>query len=130
MSLIIIGPVSTYASQLLAKGALGLYSLSPMIAGFFLAGVWQVAVMFGLHWAFIPIFINNISVLGYDPINAMLYCTVFAQTGAVMAVMLKTRNQELRSLSITATISGFLGITEPAIYGVNLPYKNHLLWLA
>ncbi|EAD2051039.1 PTS beta-glucoside transporter subunit IIBCA [Listeria monocytogenes] len=124
VSLIIIGPVSTYASQLLAKGALGLYSLSPMIAGFFLAGVWQVAVMFGLHWAFIPIFINNISVLGYDPINAMLYCTVFAQTGAVMAVMLKTRNQELRSLSITATISGFLGITEPAIYGVNLPYKK------
>lgn len=124
VSLIIIGPVSTYASQLLAKGALGLYSLSPMIAGFFLAGVWQVAVMFGLHWAFIPIFINNISVLGYDPINAMLYCTVFAQTGAVLAVMLKTRNQELRSLSITATISGFLGITEPAIYGVNLPYKK------
>ncbi|EMV4631154.1 PTS beta-glucoside transporter subunit IIBCA [Listeria monocytogenes] len=124
VSLIIIGPVSTYASQLLAKGALGLYSLSPMIAGFFLAGIWQVAVMFGLHWAFIPIFINNISVLGYDPINAMLYCTVFAQTGAVLAVMLKTRNQELRSLSITATISGFLGITEPAIYGVNLPYKK------
>lgn len=124
VSLIIIGPVSTYASQLLAKGALGLYSLSPMIAGFFLAGIWQVAVMFGLHWAFIPIFINNISVLGYDPINAMLYCTVFAQTGAVLAVMLKTRNKELRSLSVTATISGFLGITEPAIYGVNLPYKK------
>ncbi|PZG35875.1 PTS beta-glucoside transporter subunit IIABC [Listeria ivanovii] len=124
VSLIIIGPVSTYASQLLAKGALALYSLSPMIAGFFLAGIWQVAVMFGLHWAFIPIFINNISVLGYDPINAMLYCTVFAQTGAVMAVMLKTRNRELRSLSVTATISGFLGITEPAIYGVNLPYKK------
>ncbi|MBC1484251.1 PTS beta-glucoside transporter subunit IIBCA [Listeria sp. FSL L7-1509] len=124
VSLIIIGPVSTYASQLLAKGALGLYSLSPMIAGFFLAGIWQVAVMFGLHWAFIPIFINNISVLGYDPINAMLYCTVFAQTGAVLAVMLKTKNKELRSLSITATISGFLGITEPAIYGVNLPYKK------
>lgn len=124
VSLIIIGHVSTYASQLLAKGALALYSLSPMIAGFFLAGVWQVAVMFGLHWAFIPIFINNITVLGYDPINAMLYCTVFAQTGAVMAVMLKTRNQELRSLSVTATISGFLGITEPAIYGVNLPYKK------
>ncbi|MBN9975209.1 PTS transporter subunit EIIC, partial [Listeria monocytogenes] len=57
-------------------------------------------------------------------INAMLYCTVFAQTGAVLAVMLKTLNQELRSLSITATISGFLGFTEPAIYGVNLPYKK------
>ncbi|WP_239257077.1 PTS beta-glucoside transporter subunit IIBCA [Listeria ilorinensis] len=124
VALIVIGPVSTYASQLLADGALALYSLSPMVTGFLLAGIWQVAVMFGLHWAFIPIFINNISVLGYDPINAMLYCTVFAQTGAVMAVMLKTRDKELRSLSVTATISGFLGITEPAIYGVNLPHKK------
>ncbi|WP_099225233.1 PTS beta-glucoside transporter subunit IIBCA [Listeria costaricensis] len=124
VSLLVIGPISTYASQLLADGALGLYSLSPMIAGFLLAGIWQIAVMFGLHWAFIPIFINNITVYGFDPINAMLFCTTFAQTGAAMAVMLRTRDKELRSLSATATLSGLFGITEPAIYGVNLPYKK------
>src|SRR5699024_12876553 len=56
---IVIGPTSVYASELLAKGAMALYSLSPTITGLILAGIWQLAVMFGLHWAFIPIFLNN-----------------------------------------------------------------------
>ncbi|MEK4971243.1 PTS transporter subunit EIIC [Niallia sp. FSL R7-0648] len=124
LSFIIIGPVSVYASELLAKGAMAVYSLSPVIAGLLLAGIWQIAVMFGLHWAFIAIFINNITTLGFDPINALLYCTVFAQTGAALAVSLRTKETKMKSLSTTATISGFLGITEPAIYGVNLPLKK------
>lgn len=124
ISLIIIGPISTYASQLLADGALALYSLSPVATGLLLAGVWQLAVMFGLHWAFIPIMINNITTIGFDPINALLYCTVFAQTGAALAVTLKTKQTEIKSLGMSASISGFLGITEPAIYGVNLPLKK------
>lgn len=124
ITLLIIGPVSINASQLLADGSLALYSISPIVTGFVLAGIWQLAVMFGLHWAFIPVFINNFITFGFDPINALLFCSIFAQTGASMGVMLKTKNKELRSLSLTATISGFLGITEPAIYGVNLPHKK------
>ncbi|MDQ0226141.1 protein-N(pi)-phosphohistidine--sugar phosphotransferase [Bacillus sp. 7586-K] len=124
LSFIVIGPISVYASQLLADGAMALYSLSPVITGLFLAGVWQIAVMFGLHWAFIPIMINNITTIGFDPINGLLYCTVFAQTGAALAVALKAKQTKLKSLSTTASISGFLGITEPAIYGVNLPLKR------
>ncbi|WP_080147184.1 PTS transporter subunit EIIC [Marinilactibacillus piezotolerans] len=124
ISLMVVGPVTQTISNLLADGALALYGLSPLVAGLLLASIWQVTVIFGLHWAFIPIFINNISVYGFDPINAMLYCTVFAQTGAALAVMLKTKDAKLKGLATTATISGFLGITEPAIYGVNLPTKK------
>jgi beta-glucoside PTS system EIICBA component len=128
LSFIIIGPVSIYASELLAKGAMALYSLSPIITGLFLAGIWQLAVMFGLHWAFIPILINNITTLGFDPVNGLLYCTVFAQTGATLAVALKSKDTKMKSLSSTATISGLLGITEPAIYGVNLPLKKPFIF--
>ncbi|MGQ8883440.1 PTS transporter subunit EIIC [Bacillus paralicheniformis] len=124
LSFIVIGPISVYASELLAKGAMALYSLSPAITGLILAGIWQIAVIFGLHWAFIPIFINNITTLGFDPINALLYCTVFAQTGAALAVALRTKETKMKTLSTTAVLSGFLGITEPAIYGVNLPLKR------
>ncbi|MEH2919788.1 PTS transporter subunit EIIC [Samsonia erythrinae] len=123
-TLLAIGPVSIYASKLLADGSLALYHLSPVVAGFLLAGVWQIAVIFGLHWAFIPIFINNIAVYGFDPINALLYCTVFAQTGAALAVAIKTRQTKLKTVAYTASLSGFLGITEPAIYGVNLPSRK------
>lgn len=119
-----IGPLSIYASKLLADGSLALYHLSPAAAGFLLAGIWQIAVIFGLHWAFIPIFINNIAVYGFDPINALLYCTVFAQTGAALAVAIKTREAKLKAVAYTASLSGFLGITEPAIYGVNLPSRK------
>lgn len=124
VSFIVIGPISVYASNLLADGALALYSLSPVVTGLLLAGVWQLAVMFGIHWAFIPIMINNITTLGFDPVNGLLYCTVFAQTGAALAIIFRTKDIKLKSLATTATVSGFLGITEPAIYGVNLPLKR------
>ncbi|GAE31532.1 PTS transporter subunit EIIC [Alkalihalobacillus hemicellulosilyticus] len=128
ISFIVIGPLSVNASQLLADGAMALYSLSPVITGLLLAGIWQVAVMFGLHWAFIPIMINNVFTIGFDPINGLLYCTVFAQTGAALAIVFRAKEAKLKSLSTTATISGFLGITEPAIYGVNLPLKRPFLF--
>jgi len=124
ISFIVIGPISVYASKLLADGALGLYSLSPVVTGLLLAGIWQISVMFGLHWAFIPIMINNITTLGFDPVNGLLYCTVFAQTGAALAMIFRAKDAKLKSLATTATVSGFLGITEPAIYGVNLPLKR------
>lgn len=123
-TLLAIGPASIYLSKGLAALSIGLYTLSPVVAGLILAGVWQIAIIFGLHWAFIPIFINNVSVNGFDPINAMLYCTVFAQTGAALAVALKTREVKLKATAYSATLSGFLGITEPAIYSVNLPSKK------
>jgi PTS system beta-glucosides-specific IIC component len=124
LSLIVIGPITQTISNLLADSALALYGLSPLVTGLVLASIWQITVIFGLHWAFIPIFLNNIAVYGYDPLNALLYCTVFAQTGAALAVMLKTKDTKLKGIATTATISGFLGITEPAIYGVNLPTKK------
>lgn len=61
---------------------------------------------------------------GFDPINAMLFCTTFAQTGAAFAVALKTRDKRLKPVAMSATIAGIMGVTEPAIYGVNLPTKK------
>ncbi|RRJ63724.1 PTS beta-glucoside transporter subunit IIABC [Paenibacillus oralis] len=124
LSLIIIGPLATWAGQLLGQGTLFLYNLSPMIGGLLLGAVWQVLVIFGLHWGIVPIAINNIAVLKYDPILAGIFGASFAQTGVVLAIMLKTRSAKLRSLSIPAFISGIFGVTEPAIYGITLPRKK------
>ena len=124
LTFLVVGPVSVGLSNALAAAAMWLYGLSPIVAGFLLAGVWQGAVLLGLHWAFIPIFLNNISVQGFDPINAMLYSTVFAQTGAALAVAVKSKRSKDKELAYSATLSGFLGITEPIIYGVTLPKKT------
>ena len=124
ITLIVIGPIATWAGKLLGELTLNIYNLSPIVASVFMGGLWQVFVIFGLHWGFIPIAINNFTVFGSDPILAGVFGASFAQTGAVLAILLKTRNAKLKSLSIPAFISGIFGVTEPAIYGITLPRKK------
>lgn len=121
LTFIVIGPIASWLSAAIGAFFLGIYGLSPMIAGLFLGGVWQIAVLFGLHWGFIPIAINNLTLQGSDPILAMMNPASFAQTGAIIGIFLKTRNKDLKALSIPAIISGIFGVTEPAIYGITLP---------
>ncbi|NOU81862.1 PTS beta-glucoside transporter subunit IIABC [Paenibacillus sp. LMG 31459] len=124
LALIAIGPISTWAGQLLGEGTLFLYNLSPVIEGLLVGAFWQVFVIFGLHWGLVPIALNNMAVLKSDPILAASFGASFAQTGAVLAILLRTKNVKLKSLSIPAIISGIFGVTEPAIYGITLPRKK------
>lgn len=124
LTFIFIGPIATWAGTLIGNGVLAIYNLSPIVAGIILGGFWQVFVIFGLHWGFVPIAINNLTLLGSDPVLAATFGASFAQTGVVLAILLKTKNQKLRSLSIPAVISGVFGVTEPAIYGITLPRKK------
>ncbi|WP_226529422.1 beta-glucoside-specific PTS transporter subunit IIABC [Metabacillus niabensis] len=124
LTFIIIGPISTWAGSLLGQGTLFIYNLSPIIAGILVGGLWQVLVIFGLHWGLVPIAINNVTTMGQDPVLATTMAASFAQIGAVLAVYIKTKQQKLKTLSIPAFISGIFGVTEPAIYGVTLPLKK------
>lgn len=124
LTFIVIGPIATWAGQLLGAGTLYICNLSPAIEGIFLGGFWQVFVMFGLHWGLIPIAMNNYAVLHYDPVIAAYFGASFAQIGVVAAIILKTKDKKLRSIAIPAFISGIFGVTEPAIYGVTLPRKK------
>lgn len=124
LTFLLIGPVSTWAANLLGQGTLWIYEAVPAIAGLILGGFWQVFVIFGLHWGFVPIAYNNYPVLGYDNFLVMTFAASFAQIGAVLAVMLITKNKKTKTLSVPAFISGIFGVTEPAIYGVTLPLKK------
>ncbi|PAD91400.1 beta-glucoside-specific PTS transporter subunit IIABC [Shouchella clausii] len=128
LTFMIIGPIATWASQLLGQGTIFVYELSPTIAGLVLGAFWQVIVIFGLHWGLVPIAINNLVSTGSDPILAMIFAASFAQIGAVLAVWIRTKNQKLKSLSIPAFISGIFGVTEPAIYGITLPKKQPFIF--
>ncbi|QAA31018.1 beta-glucoside-specific PTS transporter subunit IIABC [Clostridium manihotivorum] len=124
LTFIVIGPIATWAGKLLGAATLGIYNLSPIIAGLFIGAFWQVFVIFGLHWGLVPIAINNMAVLKHDPVLATTFAASFAQTGVVLAILLKTKNTKLRSIAIPAVISGIFGVTEPAIYGITLPKKK------
>lgn len=124
----VIGPVASLLTTLLSKGFTALSSFSPILTGLLIGFFWQILVMFGLHWALIPLAMINFTQLQMgmgpgDTILVAMFGTTFAQTGAVIGIMLKTKDKKLKSLCPPAIISGIAGVTEPAIYGVTLPKK-------
>ncbi|EXJ23985.1 PTS system, beta-glucoside-specific IIB component [Alkalibacterium sp. AK22] len=124
LTFIVIGPIATWAGNIIGAVTIAAYDFSPIVAGLLVGGLWQVFVIFGLHWGLVPIAINNLVVYGSDPILAMSFIASFAQTGAIIGVLLKTKEQKVKTLAIPAIISGFFGVTEPAIYGISLPLKK------
>ncbi len=123
ITFIVIGPIATWASQLLGVATIWVYNLSPVIAGLFLGGFWLVFVMFGLHWGLVPIAMNNFATQGQDPILALIFVHSFALAGAILAVWLRTKNKKTKTLSAPAFISAMFGVTEPGMYGIALPLK-------
>ncbi|WP_418444849.1 beta-glucoside-specific PTS transporter subunit IIABC [Catenibacterium sp.] len=123
IGLLVIGPVVSLLTQALSNFFAALYKLSPVITALVVGAFWQCLVIFGLHWAIIPMAMVNIGNLGYDTIMSGMLGTTFAATGIMAAIYLKTKDPNKKALAIPATISAFCGVTEPAIYGFLLPEK-------
>lgn len=77
-------------------------------------------MILGFHWALIPIALINVTTMGYDNILAVSFGCSFAQCAAVLAVLLKSKKQSVKDICLPAFVTGMLGVTEPAIYGVTL----------
>ncbi|MBD1226361.1 PTS transporter subunit EIIC [Xenorhabdus griffiniae] len=125
---IVIGPVATSLSYSLAYGYQAVYEFAPALAGAIMGAIWQVCVIFGLHWGLVPIMFNNLTVLGHDTLTPLLLPAVIGQTGAALGVFLRTRDAKLKMLSGSAVTAGIFGITEPAVYGVTLPYRRPFIF--
>ncbi|MDC0611060.1 beta-glucoside-specific PTS transporter subunit IIABC [Vibrio sp.] len=123
-TLLIIGPATSFAASLVASGYNALYDFAPPLAAAILGAVWQLIVVFGVHWGMMPIVMANYEHFGYDSIQAFCAFAVVAQMAAAFAVGFKSRNSMLKKAGISAGITGIFGITEPAIYGVTLRLKK------
>jgi PTS system beta-glucosides-specific IIC component len=120
-----IGPIASVVSGAIAGAVTWLFSTVPWLAGALMGGLWQIFVMFGLHWGFVPFMTTELRETGHILSEAPVFAAVLAQAAAMAGVWVRTRNSAMRSLAAPATLSGFLaGITEPGIYGVNLPLKR------
>jgi PTS system beta-glucosides-specific IIC component len=128
LTFLVIGPVATWASQQLANGYQFVYHISPTIAGAFMGALWQVCVIFGLHWGLVPLMINNFSILGHDTMLPLLLPAVMGQVGAVIGVMLRAKDARTKALAGSAISAGIFGITEPAVYGINLPRRRPFIF--
>lgn len=118
---IVIGPLANKLGDGINFVLAFLFTLSPILAAPILAGFWQIFILFGVHgvvvmFAFLDMMQGNPS-----QIMAIIQATTFAQIGTVLAIYLRTRNKQLKSVALPAFVSGLFGVTEPAIYGVTMP---------
>ncbi|WP_379147380.1 beta-glucoside-specific PTS transporter subunit IIABC [Paenibacillus sp. sgz500992] len=128
LTFLAFGPVGSLISDGLASGYTWLYNLSPLVAGAIAGAFWQVFVIFGVHWGFVPVMLSNIATLGYDTMLPILTAAVLSQAGAVFGVFLKSKNPQLKALSGSSTLAAVFGITEPTIYGVTLKLKKPFIY--
>ena len=121
--LVVFGPIVMSISGAIASGVNAILGFNHALAGLIIGGFYQCLVIFGLHWAVIPIISQQIA--GPDassPLNAIVSATMIAQGGGALAIWLKVRNAKIKRMAGPATISAFCGVTEPAMYGLNLKY--------
>lgn len=124
LTFLVVGPVANLASDGLSSFFQAIMNFSPILYGLVLGAMWQVMVMFGLHWAIVPLAILDTATKGQSSILVPALLPSFTQTGVLLAIMLKTKEQKVKSVAMPAFISSIFGVTEPAIYGVTLPMRT------
>lgn len=127
LTLLAFGPVGNTIGGAIGDVYNYLYGLSPIVAGIIVGGLWEVLVIFGVHWGITPVTVGNYASLGYDTFTGLQASAVFSQAGAAFGVFLKTKDRGMKGVSASAAVTGLFGITEPAIYGVNLRLKKPMI---
>jgi len=120
LGLLVIGPVMHQVESLILAVFQALLGLPLGLGGLLIGALQQVVVITGLHHTFKALEIELLASTGANPFNAIVSCAIAAQGAATIAAALKTKNLKKRSLYLSSALPAFLGITEPAIFGVNL----------
>ena len=124
LGLLVIGPIM-HTLEIVIFGAVRTFLELPYgIGGFVVGGLHQVIVVFGVHHVFNALEVQLLASTGVDPFNAIITGAIVAQGGAAVAVAARTHNAKKRALYISSAVPAFLGITEPAIFGINLRFMR------
>ena len=123
--MIMICPLGYYIGEYIAQGVQVLIDFSPIVAGFVIGAIRPFTVLTGTHHAVRAIVSQQLATYGYTTIGAMSYMSTMAQAAAPLAIyfVLRKHNEKMKNLSLSAAVSGFLGVTEPGLYGIIVKYK-------
>lgn len=122
LAIIVIGPIFHSFETVVLNGTQMLLALPFGLSGLIIGLLNQLIVVTGVHHIFNFLEVQLLADTGKDAFNAIITCSIAAQGGAALAVGMKTKSKKLKALSFPSALSAFLGITEPAIFGVNLRY--------
>lgn len=123
LSFTVIGPVTFTIANQLTGGLVALFGAVPVLGGLLYGGLYALLVVTGMHHTFLAVDLQLISSTGGTFLWPMLALSNIAQGSSALAMMFAAKDEKLRGLSLTSAISAYLGITEPAMFGVNLRYR-------
>ncbi|WP_339168102.1 beta-glucoside-specific PTS transporter subunit IIABC [Paenibacillus sp. FSL R5-0341] len=124
LELIVLGPVGSYIGDWLTNGIDSLFSTAGVLAGAILGFFKPIMVMFGMHYAIMPIQVQQVATLGATVLLPTALAANLAQAGAAFGVFVLTKSKTMKSAAASSGFTALFGITEPAIYGVTLKYKR------
>ncbi|WP_340399096.1 beta-glucoside-specific PTS transporter subunit IIABC [Paenibacillus sp. FSL H8-0079] len=122
--MIAVGPLGVIIGNGLTDGINWLFNNAGLFAGLLVGGAFSLLIITGMHYALVPIMIGSIATLGYDYLIPLMMIANFAQAGSALGVSLKSKNKQIKSLSASTGVTALMGITEPAMYGVNMRFKK------
>ncbi len=124
LTITVIGPISTVISNALSGAYNMLYEVVPAVASAAFGALWEVLVVFGVHWSFTPITLLNYDIYGFDTLQVCKCIAVCAQVAACFGVYWRSKNSQIKNMAASSAATGVFGIAEPAIYGVTLRFKK------
>ncbi|MEK4042552.1 beta-glucoside-specific PTS transporter subunit IIABC [Paenibacillus sp. FSL H8-0048] len=124
LTLIAIGPLGGIIGNGLSGGISWLFDNASIFASILIGGTMSVLIITGMHYALLPLAVGSIAALGYDFIIPLMFAANMAQGGAAFGVGFKSNNPQTQSLSYSTGLTALMGITEPAMYGINMKFKK------
>ncbi|MCP3746575.1 MULTISPECIES: PTS system trehalose-specific EIIBC component [Paenibacillus] len=119
----VIGPVTFMIGNAITSGLVYVFDLAPALGGLIYGGLYSLLVITGMHHTFLAVDVQLIGTQGGTFLWPMLALSNIAQGAGALAMMLVLKEQKGKGLALTSSVSAFLGVTEPAIFGVNIRYK-------
>lgn len=127
VTLSLLAPLGYYGGNYLAYGIDWIVKTVPWLAGFVIGAIRPFLVLTGMHHAIRPILLQQIATFGYTNISPANFLSTMAQATSTLAVYVLIKDRSKRQLALSSTFSGFLGVTEPALYGIIIKYKAALI---
>ncbi|WIM38021.1 beta-glucoside-specific PTS transporter subunit IIABC [Paenibacillus sp. PK4536] len=124
LTLIAIGPLGSIIGNGLSGGIAWLFENMSIVASILIGGTMSLLIITGMHYALTPIVIGSITTLGYDFIIPLMFAANWAQAGGALGVGLRSKNAQTKSLGFSTGLTAIMGITEPAMYGINMKFKK------
>ncbi|MBY0205839.1 beta-glucoside-specific PTS transporter subunit IIABC [Paenibacillus cucumis (ex Kampfer et al. 2016)] len=124
LTLIAIGPLGSIIGNGMSGGIAWLFDNASILASILIGGTMSLLIITGMHYALLPIVVGSMTTLGYDFIIPLMLAANWAQAGGAIGVGLRSKNGQTKSMAYSTGLTAFMGITEPAMYGVNMRYKK------